>query len=57
VRSVAVAARVQNFSFLFGSVFDVCFFFLFIVGKTRIAIDIARAITPPSFDGMERRMA
>ena len=57
VRSVAVAASVQNFTFLVGSVFDVCFFFLFVIGTSRIRIDMTRAMTPPSFDGIERRIA
>ena len=50
-----VLVRNQKFIFLFGENF---LLFVFLNGRiARITIAIARAMTPPSFDGIDRRMA
>jgi len=54
VRIVITLTNLQNFVFIFIINF-VDFFFVFII-TVRIKIDITRAMTPPNFDGMERRM-
>jgi hypothetical protein len=40
-----------------GLFFFLCCFFLFIIGVTNTIIDMANAITPPIFDGIDRRIA
>jgi hypothetical protein len=50
-----VATRTQNFIFFAGLNF--LDFDLFLERIIRNATDIARAITPPSFDGMDRKIA
>lgn len=55
VSSRVVATSIQNVAFFFGSNFlelD-----LFPERIIKYATDMARAITPPSLEGMERRMA
>jgi hypothetical protein len=55
VSSKVVATKVQNFVFLVGENF--LDFDLFVVSTMRNATDPARAMTPPSLEGIERRIA
>lgn len=55
VRITKVLARIQNFAFFWGRNF-VLFVFLLIMTR-RIIIDARSAITPPSFDGIDRKIA
>jgi hypothetical protein len=55
VKRRVVATRVQNFIFLRGLNF--LDFDLFMDSTIKKATDIARAITPPSFDGIDRKIA
>jgi len=54
VRIIITLTRVQNTIFVFALNF-VDVFFVFTI-TIRIRIDIARAITPPSFDGIDRKI-
>jgi len=55
VRIANVLVRNQKFIFLFGENF---LLLVFLNGRiARIAIAIARAMTPPSFDGIDRKIA
>jgi len=54
VRIMITLTIIQNFAFICIVNF-VDFFFVFTI-TVRIRIDITRAITPPSFDGMDRRI-
>ena len=45
---------VQNF--IFFVVVNFVDFLFFVISTDRIRIDMVRAITPPSFDGMDRRI-
>lgn len=54
VSTMTIATRAQNLIF-FEGLNLVGLFFVF-TRIARIRIDIARAITPPSFDGIERRI-
>jgi hypothetical protein len=55
VRRRVVATKVQNFIFFNGLNF--LDFDLFLDSTIRNATDIASATTPPSFDGIDRRIA
>ena len=52
--TTTVEVKNQNFIFLLGRNFVEEFFFVVRVDKIRI--DIARATTPPSFEGIDRRI-
>lgn len=54
MRIIIVDTSAQNLVFLVGLNF-VCIVF-FLIRNGRIRIDIARAITPPSFEGIDRRI-
>jgi len=55
VKIINVLVRNQKLIFLFGENFLLLVFF---VGRIiRIKMAMARAVTPPSFDGIDRRMA
>ena len=54
VRRVRVAKRVQNIVFFVGLNLDLAFL-LIVTVRTRM--DAKRAMTPPSFEGIDRRMA
>jgi len=50
-----VLVRNQNVAFVLGENFPL---FVFFIGRiARIKMALVRAITPPSFDGMDRRIA
>jgi len=51
---IRVASRDQNFIFLVGLNFDLDFLFIVIA---KIRIEARRATTPPSLEGMDRRIA
>lgn len=55
VKTVKVLARAQNLAFFCGRNF-VLFVFLLII-TSRMMMDIKRATTPPSFDGIDRKIA
>lgn len=55
VRMIRILIKDQNFVFLLGENF-VLFGFIFIV-ISKIAMDITNATTPPSFEGIDRRIA
>jgi len=55
VRTRKILTNVQNFNFDEGLNL---FVFIFISGRImKIKIDASKAITPPSFDGIDRRIA
>jgi hypothetical protein len=54
VRITTVEEKSQNVAFLIGLNFVLTFFFITRVAK--IMMEAASAITPPSFDGMDRRI-
>jgi hypothetical protein len=55
VNSTAVATNVQNFAFFLGENF--LDFEFFVNSTMRNATDPARATTPPSLEGIDRRIA
>jgi len=54
VKITRIAARDQNFIFLKGLNFDLVSLF---TDTAKIKIEARRAMTPPSFEGIERRIA
>jgi hypothetical protein len=54
VRMITVVENIQNVAFFKGLNFVLVFFFITRIFKIRI--EAARAMTPPSFDGMERKI-
>lgn len=57
VRIPRVAIRIISVIFLVGLYFIDVIVSFFIDGIVNTAIDVARASTPPSFDGIDRRIA
>lgn len=57
VRILSVAIRIAIIVFFIGLYFIDRVFSFFMVGIANTVIDMARAITPPNFDGIERRIA
>lgn len=57
VRISRIARIDHSFSFLVGLNFVVLIDFFVIIGIINTRIDVTRADTPPSFDGMARRIA
>ena len=55
VRITTVDVNIQNFAFL--DVLNFVVLFLFFIFRAKIRIEAIRARTPPSFDGMDRRIA
>jgi F0F1-type ATP synthase membrane subunit b/b' len=49
-----IDTNIQNFVFF--SVVNFLVFLFFIIRVVMIRIDMAKAITPPSFEGMDRRI-
>jgi hypothetical protein len=54
VKMITVEANSQNVAFLSGLNFVLMFFF--ITRMAKIMIDAASAMTPPNFDGIDRRI-
>lgn len=52
-----MAINTVSVIFLFGLYFIDEIFSFFVVGTANTTMDMIRAITPPSFDGMDRRIA
>lgn len=52
-----IEASIVSVSFLLGLYFIDSIFSFFVDGTVNTAIDSTRATTPPSFDGIDRRIA
>jgi len=57
VRIVNLLIRVQRIALVAGLFFFVFFFLLVIIGRANTAKDPIKATTPPSFDGIDRKIA
>jgi len=57
VKIINLLIKVHRVALFIGLVFFVFFFLLVAIGKINTTRDPTKATTPPSFDGMERKMA
>jgi hypothetical protein len=57
VKIVNLLISVHKIVFVVGLFFFLFFFVFVIIGRMNTTRDPARAITPPSFEGIERRIA